>query len=419
MTSLLPRSQVAIRAVAVLLGIQDRAMASRPFALPMLVACLLMLAAATARAQPVAWTQRMVAGPSPRYNHAMAYDAARGVTVLFGGYRETSPRYNGETWEWDGTAWTQRIVSGPLERYGHSMAYDSARGVTVLFGGLTSQWMSDETWEWDGATWTQRTVTGPSPRELHAMAYDSAHGVTVLFGGYTFTPGETYNGETWEWNGAGGGTWTQRLVSGPSPRVGAVMTYDAARGVTVLYGGVARSAGGGSSPSDETWEWNGTAWTQRVDGPSPRSGRMAYDAARHVTVLFGGYVHVSGGPAYYSGETWEWDGTAWTQRMVSGPSPRGGHAMTFDASRGATVLFGGDGAETYNGETWLLAPTCGSADFNHDGLSGTDADIEAFFACLAGNCCPTCGSADFNGDGDAATDADIEAFFRVLAGGTC
>jgi hypothetical protein len=62
---------------------------------------------------------------------------------------------------------------------------------------------------------------------------------------------------------------------------------------------------------------------------------------------------------------------------------------------------------------------CGSADFNHDGDTATDLDIEDFFACIAGNCCATCGSADFNGDGDSATDADIEAFFRVLAGGTC
>jgi subtilisin-like proprotein convertase family protein len=65
--------------------------------------------------------------------------------------------------------------------------------------------------------------------------------------------------------------------------------------------------------------------------------------------------------------------------------------------------------------------TCGSADFNCDGDTGTDADIEAFFACLAGNCpgapCPS--NADFNGDGDTGTDADIEAFFRVLAGGAC
>jgi hypothetical protein len=66
-------------------------------------------------------------------------------------------------------------------------------------------------------------------------------------------------------------------------------------------------------------------------------------------------------------------------------------------------------------------PTCGTADFDGDGDVGTDADIESFFACLAGNCCPTChpGGADFDGDGDTGTDADIEAFFRVLAGGNC
>jgi hypothetical protein len=71
------------------------------------------------------------------------------------------------------------------------------------------------------------------------------------------------------------------------------------------------------------------------------------------------------------------------------------------------------------------APTagipCGTADFDGDGDLGTDADIEAFFACLAGICCDTCfpGGADFNGDGDIGTDADIESFFRVLAGGPC
>jgi hypothetical protein len=58
-------------------------------------------------------------------------------------------------------------------------------------------------------------------------------------------------------------------------------------------------------------------------------------------------------------------------------------------------------------------------DFDGDCDAGTDADIEAFFACIGGQCCAACGSADFDGDGDVATDADIEAFFRVLAGGQC
>jgi len=66
-----------------------------------------------------------------------------------------------------------------------------------------------------------------------------------------------------------------------------------------------------------------------------------------------------------------------------------------------------------------LTPTCGSADFDNDGDTGTDQDIETFFACIGGNCCPLCGTADFDGDGDTGTDLDIEAFFRVMGGGPC
>lgn len=62
---------------------------------------------------------------------------------------------------------------------------------------------------------------------------------------------------------------------------------------------------------------------------------MAYDAARGLTVLFGGWT---GGTN--NAQTWEWDGTAWTQRVVSGPSGRVSHAMAYDAARGVTVLFG-------------------------------------------------------------------------------
>jgi hypothetical protein len=84
------------------------------------------------------------------------------------------------------------------------------------------------------------------------------------------------------------------------------------------------------------------------------------------------------------------------------------------------VAFEESGRGFYEFNTvYVGAPPCGSADFDGDGDSGTDADIEAFFACLGGNCCGTCGSADFDNDGDSGTDADIEAFFRVLGGGDC
>ncbi len=87
-----------------------------------------------------------------------------------------------------------------------------------------------------------------------------------------------------------------------------------------------------------------------------------------------------------------------------------------DAGAYDVVITNGCGSTASN--VAVLGLTC-SADFNGDGDVGTDADIAAFFACLAGSCCPTCGSADFNGDGDIGTDVDIESFFRVLGGSPC
>jgi len=96
----------------------------------------------------------------------------------------------------------------------------------------------------------------------------------------------------------------------------------------------------------------------------------------------------------------------------------------FTSAGERTDFFIAAGGPVLDTRQLALIPTplyCGSADFNCDGDLGTDADIEAFFACLAGTCPGTSclSSADFNGDGDIGTDADIEAFFRVLAGGSC
>jgi hypothetical protein len=91
----------------------------------------------------------------------------------------------------------------------------------------------------------------------------------------------------------------------------------------------------------------------------------------------------------------------------------------------ARQMFFGSSLTTNSDVSFIIegntGPACGTSDFNGDGDFGTDQDIEAFFACLAGVCCPTCysGGSDFNGDGDFGTDQDIEAFFRVLAGGAC
>src|SRR5688572_7152112 len=61
-----------------------------------------------------------------------------------------------------------------LPRFDHVMAYDSARGTTVMFGGKDGSFNSNsDTWEWDGANWTLRATVGPSNQPSPAMTYDS------------------------------------------------------------------------------------------------------------------------------------------------------------------------------------------------------------------------------------------------------
>src|SRR5262245_13885524 len=54
--------------------------------------------------------------------------------------------------------WVFRTTNGPSARFYHAMVYDSARRVTVMFGGQTNLngiFPFNDLWEWDGARWTQ------------------------------------------------------------------------------------------------------------------------------------------------------------------------------------------------------------------------------------------------------------------------
>lgn len=131
----------------------------------------------------------------------MVYDSVRGMTVLFGGYDVVSGYSLGDTWEWDGTGWVQRTAqTSPPARSMHAMAYDPARGVTVLLGGTGNYGHLDDTWEWDGVDWVQRTpLASPSVRYSSAMAFDGTRGVTVLFGGGYYSGGFRYLNDTWQY----------------------------------------------------------------------------------------------------------------------------------------------------------------------------------------------------------------------------
>ena len=295
------------------------------------------------------WKQ-IVTGHSPtaRRGMGLAFDPIRGKTVLFGG--EDTLRLN-DTWEYDGSDWTQVPLStAPPARLWHAMAYNSALDGVVVFGGDANAGTAGDTWIYDGASWQQITsTTQPAGRFWASAVYDTVHSNLVLFGG---TPGigAPPFGDTWSLVGTNTlpVNWSPSSATGPAARVWPAMDFDSTRGVTVLFGG---STGGPGSFQD-TWEWDGFAWTQRTPATSPPAlvgAMMAYDSRRHVSVLFGG----EDATGALSSATWEWDGTTWTQRSLgASPPPRVWGAMTYDSLGAHMVMFGGDAAVGRVADTW-------------------------------------------------------------------
>jgi hypothetical protein len=289
------------------------------------------------------------AAPGVRNAHALASDPGRAGVLLLAGADASAVR--SDLWLRSGGRWDALNPPGdvPPPRTFPAVATDSKRGRVVLFGGNrvlfgsehdTGTFLAD-TWEWDGASWTHLEVSGPSPRAEAAMAYDEGRGRVVLFGGYSLGgTGMVRHGDTWEWDGA---RWSRPSETGPSPRTGAAMAYDARLGRIVLFGG-----GTGVAPSGETWEWDGGSWKLRAAvAPGRYNAAMAYDAARGRLVRFGGWDGER-----RTADTWLNDGERWIQVVVASPFPRNHAAMAYDPARERAVLFGGHDGDNVFGDLW-------------------------------------------------------------------
>jgi Protein kinase domain/Galactose oxidase, central domain len=283
--------------------------------------------------------------------------------LLFGGFDGSSPYVFGDTWMLQEGEWLQLDpANAPTPRGGAGMAYDAATGTFVLFGGqlgekggraLTNRAHSNDTWIWDGKTWTQvfPPISPPARRfDGQGMAYDPRTGTVVLFGGITPVRNvDTVLGDTWTWNGKTR-TWTRRPVTGPSPRR-APIAYDDARGTVILFGG-----DDGKKAFSDTWEWTGSSWLPRFPAasPPPRAmPSMAYDAAIHRVVLFGGFRYP--GSSCPDNDAWTWNGVTWKEHFPTNvPSGRWAAGMVYDPIFHGEVIFGGFGCGNTLGDTRLL-----------------------------------------------------------------
>jgi hypothetical protein len=247
----------------------------------------------------------------------------------------------GDTWLWSGSTWTLATPpSAPSARDDAAVA--TLDGTVVVFGGYAAlpngSGEVDETWLWDGAAWTQaHPATSPSARTESAAA--TLDGTTVLFGG----AGPFAMGDTWKWDGS---TWTQ-LAPAHAPEPRSSMAMATLGGTVFLFGGAIGDLAQATTGND-TWQWDGTDWTELhpATSPSPRRG-AAFAVAGDRMILFGGRNDTD-----VLGDTWAWDGTTWTE--LSPPvSPPARAFASAGAILDTMVLFAGRSATTTLDDTWV------------------------------------------------------------------
>ena len=246
------------------------------------------------------WTRRTTkVSPPDRINHAMVYDAARQRVVLFGGLDFPSLVFFDDTWEWDGSTWTRRLPKvSPPPLTGHAMAYDALRKCTVLFGGLDNQQrILDDTWEWDGSNWKKLAPANKPPAKAsYGMAYDAARRRVVFY----VSNGSAIN-ETWEYTG------TLLLANGtarPGGSVGLALTSPGDEGRPYQVGS---SLGTGPIPVDtrkidlspddllvistgNRWPWIFSGYQGVVDGKGQASAQISIP---NIPALIGTRIHTS------------------------------------------------------------------------------------------------------------------------------
>lgn len=397
------------------------------------------------------WAPGPASGPSTRRGSCAAFDPERGVTVLYGGWGpgSGSAGYYDDTWTYDGVSWQQVVSAGlpnnptilpgasmvyapslgglvmigwgannqsgvamyrwdgarwqpvpqgsvvPSLRMDVALGYDPGLGTIEMYGGksLTSASMSalDEHWQFDGLHWTlvasncapgprvsahlrylaggtamltqggrggtwllvagqwlELSADSPYPREQAMLAWDGVSQKMLLFGGYTGLLPNPNCDESWSWDGQ---EWRLlRPTNSPPPRSRGVLVHQEHNNRILLFGGVDYTP----SPvgRGDTWQWDGTDWSQaNVQNAPPPDPFVcgAYDGVRQRVVVYCGSTH----------QTWEWDGSQWLQRNPVLPSPvmqRG--AMAFDRATGRCVMFGTSGASgrdtwEFDGVNWV------------------------------------------------------------------
>jgi hypothetical protein len=220
------------------------------------------LVAAFVLAPPSGWAAAGGSAEGPGLQRADCADALDAAG-------STDTGFVNDTWEWDGTNWSLIVPPNPAPlRVEHAMAYDAARGNVVMFGGIgAGSTVLGDTWIWNGANWQQATSSvSPPARRGYMMCYDPKRQRVVLFGGGWTTNGGSELADTWEWDGT---DWTATFTMNyPLAQTNHALIFDERSQRMLLFGGHKHSTG----RLNDTWELGANNWHEMIatNSPAPR-----------------------------------------------------------------------------------------------------------------------------------------------------
>ncbi|MDE1837616.1 MAG: PKD domain-containing protein [Euryarchaeota archaeon] len=329
---------------------------------------------------PWVWTNitsQVSGSPGPRAYAGTAWTpptAGPAKVVLQGGSHGSA--VSGPTWAYTSSTWSQ-IYSrrDPAYLVGASMLDDPSLGGFLLFGGLNASrspaalsastyvyWPGNQTWE----NLSAAQVPSPSPRYFASAAFDTSSGDVVLYGGcdHLWTGScITSDSDTWVFTSGQWQNVTSSVTGAPPPALWrSGFTNNSSGSDLLLVDGISCVA---SSCSLQNGSWTFYAstyqWKSHPGPPTaPRFDEgLAWDTPAGGDVLFGGCTAASGsGCTTYVHDTWLYKGGSWLRLFdPSSPSARGGTALSFDASDGYLLLYGGcSAAGCPLGDTWTLSP---------------------------------------------------------------
>lgn len=224
------------------------------------------------------WTQQHPTNSPPaRVNGTLAYDVASGQLVLFGGKHAFGLNNSAlnDTWIWTSSNWVQQHpASVPPARTQAALAYDAASGQLVLFGGRGAGLYVygpalNDTWIWTGSNWVQQHPTTAPPLttqfrgqivefDLPSMAYNPTTSklMLTLIGqdGGDGPPLDYWTQADWLWTG---NNWIEVNATGPAVQ-SSQLFYDAhLHTVFDLTSFLARTK---VDIENKLWKWTGQTW---------------------------------------------------------------------------------------------------------------------------------------------------------------